>query len=256
MGNLKAIYIICLRELRKFFRDRLHLAGTLFRPILWLMVLGWGFGRIVATGGGISYKEYVFPGITGMTVLYASIFSSMSIIWDKEFGPLKEILVAPVSRSAIVFGKAASGTVVSTLQAGLIALFVPFLGISISPLQFVSFLLTSALVSLAISSMGILITSQLKSLDSFNVVMNFLVMPMFFLSGAIYPIKVLPPALKVVALLNPLTYGVDALKNIMLKGEVNSPFSPDFPFWMDIGVMALCAAAMIGLSAYAFRQKE
>ncbi|MDH4099715.1 MAG: ABC transporter permease [Nitrospirota bacterium] len=256
MGTFKAIYIICLRELRKFFRDRLHLAGTLFRPILWLMVLGWGFGRIVATGGGISYKEYIFPGITGMTVLYASIFSSMSIIWDKEFGPLKEILVAPVSRSAIVFGKAASGTAVATLQAAIIALFVPILGIHITPGQFVAFLLTSALVSFTISSLGILITSHLKSLDSFNVVMNFLVMPMFFLSGAIYPIKVLPEWLKMVAMVNPLTYGVDALKNIMLTGDPSSPFSPDFPLWVDISVMVVIAASMTGLAAYSFRQKE
>jgi ABC-2 type transport system permease protein len=204
---------------------------------------------------GFSYLQFIFPGMIGMTILFSSIFSSISIVWDREFGFMKEMLVAPISRMSIVVGKAISGTLISVAQAVIIMILIPFLGIRISFLQFSEVVVVSVLVSFCITSLGILIAARLTSFDGFNIIMNFLVMPMLFLSGAMYPVTAMPIALRQLTLINPLTYGIDAFKHVLLRNGT-PPLGPEFPLELDLTVVAAISLIMLTLAALSFRRKE
>ncbi len=249
-----AVYVIVAREFKKFIRERSRLFSTFARPLLWLFIVGAGMSRLVSPDVGVPYIQFIFPGILGMTILFSSIFSSISIIWDKEFGFMKEILVAPVSRFSIVMGKALSGTVVSSIQAVIILALFPFLGFKLSILQIIGVVLICISVSFTISAFGIVLATFYESYESFSVIMNFIVMPMFFLSGAIYPVKLLPEILKVASKINPLTYGVDAIKHVIFPFETGK-MSPDFPFIIDIAVIILASLVFVFVAAKAFERK-
>ncbi len=242
--ELNAIYVLVAREFKKFTRERSRLISTIARPLLWLFLVGAGMSRLVSPKAGMPYTQFIFPGILGMTILFSSIFSSISIIWDKEFGFFKEILAAPVSRLSIVVGKGLSGTVVSTLQAAIVLMLFPFLGLKLGPLQIVEVMLIAMAMSFCIATFGIVLATFYESYESFSVIMNFIVMPMFFLSGAMYPVKLLPDALAFAAKLNPLTYGVDALKNVIFPLE-EGPMSADFSMATDITVIVLLSIAFV-----------
>jgi ABC-2 type transport system permease protein len=250
----RAVYVIVSREFKKFVRERSRFFSTIARPLLWLFLVGGGLSRLVPVEGDITYMQFLYPGILGMTVLFSSIFSAISIIWDKEFGYMKEILVAPVSRTSIVVGKALSGTVVSTIQAIIILFLFPLLGLRLEIYQIVLVIVISFGLSFAISSIGILIATFYDSFESFSVIMNFIVMPMFFLSGAMYPVKALPKALMVIAQFNPLTYGIDALKNVIFPFEKGS-MGPDFSLSLDLIVIILVSVIFTALGTVAFKRR-
>lgn len=252
MIEAKVIYVIVLRELIKFFREKGRLVSTMTRPIIWLFFVGMGMSRLVPPEiTGTDYMRFLFPGIIGMTVLFSAIFSSISIIWDKEFGFLKEILVAPVSRFSIVLGKALSGTFLSTIQAILILILAPVIGIYPSIGEIAGSLFFVVLLSFCISTLGIVIATFYESIESFSMIMNFIVMPMFFLSGAMYPLKKLPLFLKYAATLNPLTYGIDGLKHILLPEAVH-----DFYLYVDLLVLTVSSIAFLFLATYLFERKK
>ncbi len=255
MIQLRPIYVICMREFIKFFREKSRLLGTLARPVLWLFVVGNGMSALIRPQAGFSYLHFIFPGMIGMTILFASIFSSISIVWDREFGFMKEMLVSPISRLSIVVGKAVSGTAISAAQAVIILVLVPFLGIRLTAGEFLAVTGLSLLVSFCITSLGILIAARLTSFDGFNIIMNFLVMPMFFLSGAMYPVTSMPPALRELTHINPLTYGVDSFKHVLL-GNASPPMGPEFPLALDLAVVIAVSALMLTLAALSFRKKE
>jgi len=165
------------------------------------------------------------------------------------------MLVAPVSRLSIVIGKAVSGTAISVAQAVIILILTPFLGIRLTAVQFIEVVAVAVLVSFCITSLGIFIASRLTSFDGFNSIMNFLVMPMFFLSGAMYPVTSLPEALRVLSYVNPLTFGIDAFKHVLLRGAT-PPLGPEFPLVLNLAVVAAFSALMIALAAWSFRRKE
>lgn len=255
MIQLRPIYVICIREFIKFFREKSRLLGTLARPVLWLFVVGNGMNALIRPEEGFSYLQFIFPGMIGMTILFASIFSSISIVWDREFGFMKEMLVAPISRLSIVIGKAISGTLISVAQAIIILVLIPFLGISLSAAQFIEVILIAILVSFCITSLGILIAVRLTSFDGFNIIMNFLVMPMFFLSGAMYPVSSMPDILRHLTYLNPLTYGIDAFKHVLLI-DAAPPLGPEFPVTLNILIVAVVAVVMLTLAALSFRRRD
>jgi len=255
MIETNAVYVIVAREFKKFIREKSRLISTLARPILWLFLIGGGMSRLVPSGENVTYIQFIFPGILGMTILFSSIFSSISIIWDKEFGFMKEILVAPVSRFSVVIGKATSGMVLSTFQAVIVLCLFPFIGLRLDPVQIVGVILVSAILSFALASFGILLASFYESYESFSVIMNFIVMPMFFLSGAMYPVKLLPAMLKVVSKLNPLTYGVDALKNIVFPYETGR-MSADFSLFTDLTVILILSLVFVLIAGKAFERKQ
>jgi ABC-2 type transport system permease protein len=253
--ELNVIYVLVAREFKKFTRERSRLVSAIARPLLWLFLVGAGMSRLVSPDAGMPYTQFIFPGILGMTILFSSIFSSISIIWDKEFGFFKEILAAPVSRLSIVVGKGLSGTVVSTLQAAIVLMLFPLLGFKLAPLQIAAVLVIALAMSFCISTFGILLASFYDSYESFSVIMNFIVMPMFFLSGAMYPVKLLPKPLGVAAALNPLTYGVDALKNIIFPLE-EGPMSADFSLLTDVTVILILSTIFVVVGAKLFERKS
>jgi ABC-2 type transport system permease protein len=252
--ELNAIYVIVAREFKKFIRERSRLFSAIARPVLWLFIVGAGLSRLVPQDVGVPYIQFIFPGILGMTILFSSIFSSISIIWDKEFGFMKEILVAPVSRLSIVVGKALSGMVVSTIQAVIILALFPFIGFKLSILQIAGVFLLCASISFSISAFGVVLATFYDSYESFSVIMNFIVMPMFFLSGAMYPVKLLPEILKICAKINPLTYGIDAMKHVIFPYETG-PMSPDFSFIIDVAIIILTSIVFVLIAGKAFERK-
>ena len=254
MIEARAVYVIVAREYKKFIREKTRLVSAIARPVLWLFLVGGGMSRLVPAGGGVSYTQFIFPGIIGMTVLFSSIFSSISIIWDKEFGFMKEILVAPVSRFSVVVGKAMSGMLLSTTQAVIILTLYPFIGLELGLLQIAGILLVCAVLSFSIASFGILLASFYDSYESFSVIMNFIVMPMFFLSGAMYPVKLLPTVLRIVAKCNPLTYGIDALKNIIFPLETGR-MGADFPLFVDVAVILVSSVVFVLIAGKTFERK-
>ena len=252
--EFNAIYVIVARELKKFVRERSRLFSTIARPLLWLFIVGAGISSLVRPDTGVPYIQFIFPGILGMTILFSSMFSSISIIWDKEFGFMKEILVAPVSRLSIVIGKALSGTVVSSIQAAIILALFPFVGFRLDVFQIVGVLLVCTFLSFSISAFGIVLATFYESYESFSVIMNFIIMPMFFLSGAMYPVKLLPEILQIVSKVNPLTYGIDAVKHILFPFE-KGRMSPDFPFIIDISVIIATSIVFVLIAGRAFERK-
>ena len=253
--EFNAIYVIVAREFKKFVRERSRLFSTIARPLLWLFIVGAGISRLVPRDMGVPYIQFIFPGILGMTILFSSMFSSISIIWDKEFGFMKEILVAPVSRLSIVIGKALSGTVVSSIQAAIILALFPFVGFKLDVFQILGVLLVCTSLSFSISAFGIVLATFYESYESFSVIMNFIIMPMFFLSGAMYPVKLLPAILQIVSKMNPLTYGIDAIKHILFPFE-KGRMSPDFPFIIDAAVIIGTSVVFVLLAGKAFERKR
>jgi ABC-2 type transport system permease protein len=254
MFSYKAIYVIILREFKRFFRQKGRLIVTAARPLIWLFIVGSGFTRLIDTSGGVQYIQFILPGIVGMTILFSSVFSTISVVWDREFGFLREMLVAPVSRVTIVFGKLLSGTALSVCQGAALLLVAPFLNLQIGVMDFIAMVFLMTLVALAITAMGLFVASFLTSLEGFNVIMNFIVLPMFFLSGALYPVGSLPSYIKVFAYVNPLCYGVDSFKHILLPGR--GALVAEFPMALDVAFIAAFAVLFTFLSALVFERRK
>ncbi|MCK4739086.1 MAG: ABC transporter permease [Deltaproteobacteria bacterium] len=248
----RAVYVIVLREFKRFFRQRGRFVTTLARPLIWLFIVGAGFTKIIDESEHGSYMQFILPGIIGMTILFSSVFSTISVVWDREFGFLREMLVAPISRLTIVVGKLISGTILSLFQGLALMIVAPFLGIEIGVLQIFWMAILISLVAFSLTAFGLFIAARLTSLEGFNVIMNFIVLPMFFLSGALYPIDTLPDPLRWLTHLNPLTYGVDSFKHVLLKG--GETLGPEFSLLTDVLVVSTFALVMTFFSAKAFEK--
>ncbi len=216
MADFWAIYILWLRDLKRYWYDKPRIFASLGQPVLFLFVLGTALSPNFNGPAGLRFSEFIFPGIISMTVLFTSIFSAVSIVWDREFGFLKEVLVAPVSRWAIVVGKALGGSTVAVLQGCLMLVLAPLVGVQLTPGLIVMSIAVMFLIALAITGLGIVIAARMKEMEGFQMVVNFIIMPIFFLSGALFPLDRLPQWLAVLTRLDPLTYGVDLLRQVML----------------------------------------
>jgi ABC-2 type transport system permease protein len=236
--DFDALWMIWLRDLIRHFRDKVRLLGSVTRPVLWLLVMGTGL-RAAFNVHGISYTHFIFPGIISMNLIFAAMQSTISIIWDREFGFLREILVAPIPRSSIVLGKALSGSTVAFIEGLFVLVFAPFIKINIPWVNLFLLLPLIFLVAFACTSLGIVIAARMTSFEGFGVISNFVIMPMFFLSGAMFPIDNLPHWINFIIRLNPLTYGVDLLRwNIL--GIKTFALYIDFLFLAVFSFMMLC----------------
>ncbi|MFA5112853.1 MAG: ABC transporter permease [Candidatus Margulisiibacteriota bacterium] len=249
MGDLWAIYILWLRDLKRYWYDKPRIFASLGQPILFLFVLGTALGPSVATPGGINFSEFIFPGIICMTVLFTSIFSAISIVWDREFGFLKEVLVAPVSRWSIVIGKAFGGSTVAVLQGCLMLVLAPLVGVKLTLLIVVQSVLVMFLIAFAITGLGIVIAARMKEMEGFQMVVNFVIMPIFFLSGALFPLDRLPGWLAVLTRIDPLTYGVDLLRRVMLGINTFNPL-------LSVAVMVSFTLVMFAIAVFEFNLAE
>ncbi|MDH5173989.1 MAG: ABC transporter permease [Elusimicrobiota bacterium] len=245
--DFDAIRMIWLRDLIRHFRDRTRLLGSISRPILWLLIMGTGL-RAVFNVHGISYTHFIFPGIIAMNLIFAAMQSTISIIWDREFGFLREILVAPIPRTSIVLGKTLSGSTVAFIEGLFVLAFAPFIKISI-PLPHLFLLLPLMFfVAFVCTSLGIAIAARMTSFEGFGVISNFVIMPMFFLSGAMFPIDNLPYFINIAVRLNPLTYGVDFLRRFTLGIKV-------FPLYIDFLCLTTFALVMLSIGVFEFNKR-
>jgi ABC-2 type transport system permease protein len=243
-----AIYGIWLRDIKRFFRVKSQFISSLMRPILWLVIMGGGLRPIVQNIEGVDYIHFIFAGVICMTLIFAAMQSAISIVWDREFGYLKEVLVAPIPRTSIVIGKALSGGTTATLQGLLTLIFLPIIGLWV-PLWTIPLLIASMfLISVSVASIGIVIAGKITSFEGYGTIVNFLLMPMFFLSGAIYPVETVPIWLKPLIYLNPLTYGVDIMRALLIGYH-------HFPIWSDVLILVLFSAIMIGISVPLFKRE-
>jgi ABC-2 type transport system permease protein len=250
MAEMEGIYTIWLRETKRFFRYKSRIVTSVVTPLLWLIIFGTGLGAAVRFGanpGG--YKAFIYPGIIAQTILFTSIFSGLSVIMDRQYGFLKEILVAPISRPAIVMGKALGISTAAVIQATIL-LFLSFIvGVSMDPLIFVTCMIISIIMSVGLGGLGLVIAAFTDSMEGFNLIMSFIVLPMFLLSGALFPITGLPEWLQVAVYVNPLTYGVDALRSVILNQSA-------LPLEIDIIAIVIFAVLMVFIAALLFSKKE
>jgi ABC-2 type transport system permease protein len=243
---MSAIYILWLRELKRYVRSRVQIVVSLGQPLLYLLALGFGLGPVFQKAGSGSYLQFVAPGVVGMTVLFSSVFSGIAMLWDRQFGFLKETLVAPVPRLHIMIGRTFGGATVAMIQGALILVVCLIAGFR--PLHWLAIpfaFLFVALISVVFAALGTSIGSAIKDMQGFQLIMNFLVMPIFFLSGALFPLSHLPLAMNVITKLDPLSYGVDGLRGALI-GQWH------FGFMLDISMLGILAAAFLGMGAYMF----
>lgn len=245
-----AIYTIWLREVKRFIRARSRIIGSIGMPFFFLAVMGTGLNSAFQLPGMTNYLDFMAPGIIGMVLLFSSMISGVSVIWDREFGFLKEIMVAPISRVSIVLGKTLGGATTSIAQALLMLIVSLLIGVKPPTLAGLAMLISfMIIISIGLVSLGLAFASRMRDPHGFQLVINFVIMPMFFLSGALFPLEPLPGWLRGISMLNPLTYGVDALRYSWLG---ISHFSP----WVDLGVLVLFSTAMVVLGAYLFEKSE
>jgi len=249
---MSAIFILWLRELKRYTRSRTQLVASLGQPILYLLVLGFGLGPVFQKAGQGSYFQFVAPGVIGMTILFSSIFSGMGLLWDRQFGFLKETLVAPVHRLQIMAGRTLGSATVAVLQ-GLLVMVVCFLA-GFRPVHWMLLPLALGfmlLIASVFAALGVAIGSSLEDMQGFQLIMNFLVMPIFFLSGALFPLKGLPKALGIATAADPLSYGIDGLRAELL-GRTWASFDPR----VDLAVLVAAASVLLVLGAYRFSRIE
>ena len=252
MISRTAVYVLWLREMKRFMRAKSRIIGALAMPLFFLGFLGLGFRRMALPGieGNINYIQFLVPGIVGMSLLFSSTFGGLSVLWDKEFGFLKEIMVAPVSRVSIVLGRIAGGVTTALIQSVLILGISSFMGFKIlSVLSLLIGFLFMILISVTFLGLGLIFASKMKDMQGFSIVMNFVIFPLFFLSGALYPLENFPVWLRVISHLDPLTYGVDGLRAALLDAS-------SYSLVLDLILMIGFAVFMIVTGAYFFERSE
>src|SRR5207248_153319 len=271
-ASLRAIYIIWYRAILRYWRDRWRLVASLAQPLLFLIVFGSGLSSSLGSGplfgsrGGLSYIQFVYPGIIGMSILFTAIFGAMSIVWDREFGFLKEVLVAPIDRWAVAIGKALGGTTQAMIQGLILLVLAPFVGVKLSLLTVIEIVPLAAVLAFGLSSFGVMLASMMKSLQGFQVVMNFLMMPMFFLSGALFPLTGLPGWMTVLTRLDPASYGIDPLRRVVLSDSGLSSAVVDrlgltinghvLPIPLEVGVMLAFGVVLLGIAVVMFQRRD
>lgn len=259
--DLKGIYTIWYRDVLRFVRDRVRIVTSLVQPALYLFVFAGGLAPAISGlgGGQINFTQFVFPGILAMAVLFTSIFSAISIVWDREFGFLKEVMVAPVSRTAVAMGKVAGGSTVAVFQGLLVLLFAPILGVRLSLAQIVLIIGLMLLLAAVMTAVGILVAARQRTMEGFQVVINLLVLPMFFLSGAFFPLNRAPEWLRMLSRFDPMTYGVDALRQVALRQTVSAAALRELrlhPLGVDVAIMVGIFTLFLVPAVWLFGKQE
>jgi ABC-2 type transport system permease protein len=249
--NGQAIYVIWLRDVKRFIRARSRLLGNIVQPFFFLSILGFGLSSAIFPGipSGYRFIDFLTPGIVAMAVLFSSIFSGVSVLWDKQFGFLQEVLVAPVSRLSIVIGRTFGGATTALMQGFVILAIALALGVKVSLIGLATGILFMVLLAFSAVGFGLIVASQMEDFHGFQLIMNLIIFPLFFLSSAIFPIEGLPNWLKAVAFVNPLTYGVDGLRYSLIG------FS-SIPIWIDLSVLLAFCMVMVSVGSYLFGRSE
>jgi ABC-2 type transport system permease protein len=262
----RATWVIAYREMIRFIQQRSRLVSSFAMPLLFLVIFGAGFNRLITNlGQGVDFVQFMYPGIIAMTVLMTSIFSGLSVVWDREFGFLREVMVAPLSRSGIVLGKAFGGAGVALLQATVMLFIAPLAGVNLTPFAVVVFFPMVLIVSLSLSGLGILVASRMRSQQGFQLVMQVLIFPLMFLSGVFFPVNNVPVWLQAIAKANPVTYGVDAIRQVLLESTAIqgegvalgvTVFGHRMNAFEDLLIVAAFGVLLLGLATWSFGRQE
>lgn len=246
---MMAVYILWLRQLKRYLRSRSRIVGSVGQPLLFLVALGFGFGPVYRRAGGGNYIQFLAPGIIAMAILFTAMFSGVEMLWDKQFGFLKETLVAPVSRLRIMLGRTLGGATVATLQGVIVLLIALLAGFRPTLVTLPVALVFGILTGLLFTALGTAIASVLEDMQGFQLIMSFLVMPLFFLSGALFPLTGVPRAIELLARVNPLAYGIDGLRWALI-GQAH------FSLALDFAVLGAVTALLLILGAWLFTRVE
>ncbi len=247
---MSTIYILWLRQLKKYSRSTPRIIGSLGQPLLFLLVFGFGFGSIFEKSGAGNYIQFLVPGIVAMAVVFSAIFGGIELIWDRQFGFLKETMVAPVSRFNIMLGRALGGATVAVIQ-GVAVLIISFLiGFRLhNLLMLIPALVFMFLTAFFFTALGTAIASKLQDMQAFPIIMNFLVMPLFFLSGSIFPLSTAPKVLQFLGKLDPLTYGIDGLRHVLAGVSTTNP-------WTDFFILLAFSLVVLFIGKHFFEKME
>ena len=258
--NLHGVYIIWYRDILRFWRDRARMFTSMAMPILYLVIFGTGIASAFK-GADFDYIQFMYPGIISMVVVLGSIMSGVTVVFDREFGFLKEVLVAPISRTAVAIGKAMGGATIASAQGIMMLVFIPFADVEISVAS--GFMMVGLMVVLALSltSMGLFIASRIRSMEAFQAVMQLLMFPLIFISPVMFPVETLPSWLGTMIKINPVSYGVDAIRQAVLGVEASAPFGIELfgyrmPIILDVAVVAAFGIIMLSLAIRSFRIQE
>ncbi|MBF0595717.1 MAG: ABC transporter permease [Candidatus Omnitrophica bacterium] len=243
---MSVIYVLWLRQLKRYFRSRSRVIGSIGQPLMFLLALGFGFGPMYQKAGGGSYIQFLAPGIIAMGILFSAVFSGMEIIWDRQFGFLKETLVAPVSRIYIILGRILGGATVALIQGVMVFVICLIVGFRVENIVMVPVALVFMfLIAVLCAAIGTAIASVLDDVQGFQLIMNFLIMPLFFFSNALFPLDGLPKGLRLVIHLNPLSYGIDGLRGVLTHGF-------RFGLGLDFLVLGMVTAILVAIGSYLF----
>jgi ABC-2 type transport system permease protein len=253
MTEIRGIYTLWLREIKRYLRDRARIISSFFQPLLWLVIFGSGMRFSGTMIGSLTYQQYIFPGIIGQTLLFTSMFMGISVIWDREFGFLKEILVAPISRFSVFLGKMLGDSTDAVIQGIIVFILGILLGIRLDVIMFLEALPIMILITFGLVSIGLTVASFMESLESYGVIQSFINLPLFFLSGALFPIRGdIPNWLQIASNFNPLTYGVDSLRTIIL-GE---SWQPLHSLYYNLLVICAFDVIMMIIGTLAFSKRK
>lgn len=251
---LRPVYAIIEREVLKLLRQRARLVSAMVRPMIWLLVIGAGFDALLERSGGAHYMRFLVPGMIGMAILFGAMLAALSTVYDKESGVMRMLVVAPFAHYWIVLAKTASAALVAMIQALLLMALLALLGLLGGQVSVGLFALALAATSLACAALGMVVAAWTRTLENYAVMMNFVIFPVFFLSGSLYPVGRLPEIVRIIASINPYTYGVDLLKHAVLGGQL-SAFGPDFTIGADLGVLALFVLLAVLIACWRFSRE-
>jgi ABC-2 type transport system permease protein len=268
-SELRAVKIVWQRELIRFFNDRLRIVTSLVQPFLFLFVLGSGLSRLTqGSTGGLSLRTFLYPGILGMAVMFTAMFSAASIVWDREFGFLREMLVAPVRRSSIVIGKCLGGATVASFQGIIVICIAGLVGVPYAPTLILSVFGIQLLLAFMITSFGVMCSARINQMQSFMALTQMLILPLYFLSGAMFPASDLPTWLTVLNRIDPLTYAVDPMRRVVfshlnLSPQVRARLDPGVtwggwhvPTGLEVGMIAAIGLVMLSVAIAQFSRAD
>jgi ABC-2 type transport system permease protein len=251
--------VIAYRELVRFVQDRPRMFSSFSMPVIFLLIFGAGFGRLIGQMmPGVDYIQFMYPGILAMTVLMTSIMSGISIVWDREFGFLKEVLVSPLSRSGVLAGKAVGAAIIAMVQGAIMLVLAPIVNVPITLGKVLALLPLLLILSLSLSGLGLLIGARMRSQQGFQIVMQLVIFPMMFLSGIFFPVSGVATWLEVLSKLNPVTYGIDAIRQVFLGTEVAgvTVFGHTMGIVDSAIVVAMVGAVLLTAAIWAFNRQE
>jgi ABC-2 type transport system permease protein len=267
--DVRAVRVVMARELIRFRQDKIRIVSALVQPILFIFVLGTGLSSITSSEAtDLDFRTFMFPGVLATSVLFTAVFSAMSIVWDREFGFLREMLVAPIRRGSIIVGKALGGAVVATIQGMLVMAFAGFVDVPYNPVMIVLVTAEVFLLSFTLCAMGLVIAARIQQMQTMMGIMQMVLLPLSFLSGALYPIANLPRWLHTLVLLNPVTYAVNAVRTTMFAfidapqpvlDKVNPPitwFGWEVPMALQLGIVVVIGLALLGVAIRQFQKVE